>query len=137
MLHKEESFLNSTSVKNIIIIILATGRKGWIRYMRGTHAVSDGQVIHIDLASTTLNKHISLFTHQRYSHTYVFIYTARNTFKPHHIANMSWHWFSAVQNRSVGDLVPWSVGWAPLTIRVTTTIQSIPDICHFFYTTAI
>ena len=46
--------------------------------------------------------------------------------KPHHSANMAWHWFLAVQNRSVGDLVPWSVGWAPLTIRVTTTLQSDP-----------
>ena len=34
--------------------------------------------------------------------------------------------FLAVQNSSIGDLVPWSVGWAPLTIRVFTTLQSDP-----------
>ena len=36
----------------------------------------------------------------------------------------------AVQNSSIGDLVPWLFGWlvcpAPLTIRVFTTLQSDP-----------
>ena len=34
--------------------------------------------------------------------------------------------FLAVQNSSIGDLVPWSVGPAPLTIREFTTLQSDP-----------
>ena len=32
----------------------------------------------------------------------------------------------AVQNSSIGDLVTWSLGTAPLTIRVFTTLQSDP-----------
>ena len=34
--------------------------------------------------------------------------------------------FLAVQNSSIGDLVPWSLAWAPLTIREFTTLQSDP-----------
>ena len=34
--------------------------------------------------------------------------------------------FLAVQNSSIGDLVPCLVGRAPLTIRVFTTLQSDP-----------
>ena len=38
--------------------------------------------------------------------------------------------FLTVQNSSIGDLVPWLVGWSvgplPLTIRVFTTLQSEP-----------
>ena len=34
--------------------------------------------------------------------------------------------FLAVQNSSIGDLVPWSLCLLPLTIRVFTTIQSEP-----------
>ena len=35
------------------------------------------------------------------------------------------HIFLAVQNSSIGYLVPWSLGLTPLTIRVFTTLQSI------------
>ena len=34
--------------------------------------------------------------------------------------------YLAVQNSSIGDLVPWSVCLTPLTIRVFTTLQSEP-----------
>ena len=34
--------------------------------------------------------------------------------------------FLAVQNSSIGDLVPCLVGWAPLTIRAFTALQSDP-----------
>ena len=34
--------------------------------------------------------------------------------------------FLAVHNSSIGDLVPWLVGPAPLTIREFTTLQSDP-----------
>ena len=40
--------------------------------------------------------------------------------------------FLAVQNSSIGDLVPWSVGLAILTIRVFTTLQSDPETPETF-----
>ena len=34
--------------------------------------------------------------------------------------------FLAVQNSSIGDLVPWLLGLTPLTVKAFTTLQSDP-----------
>ena len=78
-----------------------------------------------------------LFQIRRTVKHFILVSTASSSFLQHQLLQvrcviwlMIYNLFLAVQNSSIGDLVPcllaWLVGPAPLTIRVFTTLQSDP-----------